>query len=248
MNEPLTQGPYQATTPVAYIAHESEEMVHVRRAELRYWATEALEVVKNPLEGAGAWATTCAGISVAAGLSALGLLATEDKTHKVPSGVYLVMLSVTLAFGVAAAFCWWVDRKQREMRTSRAESLADQIKAADTRSPRDPDAAAHVGLGAWLDARSADIRKLKGQLETQLARPAVEHDSIALTEQMFWDVNREVLLKLHVTAPECVDYYKQNPDWFATSITRIRPEEFADVVRVMDYTLDQIAHIREQVT
>ena len=140
MNEPLTQGPYQATTPVAYIAHESEEMVHVRRAELRYWATEALEVVKNPLEGAGAWATTCAGISVAAGLSALGLLATEDKTHKVPSGVYLVMLSVTLAFGVAAAFCWWVDRKQREMRTSRAESLADQIKAADTRSPRDPDA------------------------------------------------------------------------------------------------------------
>ena len=69
-NTEAQQAPYQTTTPVAYIAHESEEMVHVRRAELRYWAKEALEIVKNPLEGASAWATSCAGIAATAALRA----------------------------------------------------------------------------------------------------------------------------------------------------------------------------------
>ena len=157
------------------------------------------------------------------------------------------MLAVTLGFGGVAAFCWWVNRKQREMRTTRAKSLATQITAADTRSPQDPDAAAHASLYVWLDERSADIKKLKEQLEAQLTRPAFDRDSAALIEQMFWDVNRDVLRKLHVAAPEWVDYYKQNPDWFTMGVMRIQAEQFQEIVRIMDYTLGQIVHVRAQV-
>ena len=95
---------------------------------------------------------------------------------------------------------------------------------------------------------SADIERLKEQLEAQLALPAFDHERVNLIVQMFWHVNEEILLKLHLAAPEWVDYYKQNPDWFAMGIMRIRPEEFGDIVKIVDYTLDQVAHIRGQVT
>jgi hypothetical protein len=248
MSEPdVRQGPYQTTTPVAYIAHESEEMVHVRRAELRYWAKEVVVIAKNPLEHAQVWTSTCLAVAVTAGLATLGVLASESSTNHPPELAYVIMLAVTLASAIAAVFAAWVDRRQKKDHVSRAQTLSGQITAADTRSPRDPDAAAHVGLDAWLDARSADIRKLKSQLEAQLALPAFDHERVDLIQHSFWHINEEVMLKLHVAAPEWVDYYRTNPDWFAMGITRIRPEEFNDVVRVMDYTLDQIKHIRAQV-
>jgi hypothetical protein len=237
--------PYQASTPISYIAHESEEMVHVRRAELRYWAKEVMEVIKNPLEGASAWAATCLGIAVSAALAGIGLLATEDKTHKVVASIYLVVLTVTIGFGGIAAFSWWVDRKQRQMRGGRAGSLAAQITAADTRSPRDPAAAAEANLDVWLEERSSEIVHLKNQLEAQIAA-TFDYEDAALIERMFWRVSEDVMRRLHLAAPEHVTYYKQNPDWWVGAVVRIQPEQFQDVIRMMDYTRDQIAHIRAE--
>jgi hypothetical protein len=249
MSEPeARQGPYQTTTPVAYIAHEAEEMVHVRRAELRQWANEVVVIAKNPLEHAQVWTSTCLAVAVTAGLTALGMAASESSTNHPPELAYVIMLAVTLASFIAAAFAGWVDRQQRKDHTSRAQTLSSQITAADTRSPRDPVVVTNASLSAWLDGHSADIRKLKEQIEAQLKLPTFDHESVKLTEQMFWQVNSEVMLKLHVAAPEWVDYYKQNPDWWVQNVMRTSPEEFGDVVRVIDYTLDQIAHVREQVT
>lgn len=242
------KGPYQTSTPVAYIEHESEEMVHVRRAELRYWASEVTEIAKNPLEHAEVWASSLTAIAVTAGLSALGVYATETETNKPPAIVYIVMLAVAVGCSCAAGFSWWINHQQRKDHVSRATTLSNQITAADTRSPRDPHVAAQVNLGAWLDGNSADIRKLKEQLETQVAAPAFDFEKVELIERAFWHVNEEILMKLQLVAPEWIDYYKQNPDWWNGGLTRIRPEQFADVVRVMDYTLDQIAHVRGKVT
>jgi hypothetical protein len=124
----------QAAARVAPITHESQGMIFVRRAEIRHWAKEVLEVVKNPLEGASAWAATMAGIAWAGLFALIGLLATEDSSHKVKTGFYISLLAVTLAAAGIGAFCWWVDRKQRSMRSGRAQVLSNQIKECEERA------------------------------------------------------------------------------------------------------------------
>jgi hypothetical protein len=127
----------QSAATVAPITHESQGMVYVRRAEIRHWAKEVLEIVKNPLEGASVWAATMLGVAVTAGIATITLLATEDHEHKIAPGVYVGLLGVTLAAAGISTFCWWVDRQQRKHRSGRAQTLSEQIKECETRAPMD---------------------------------------------------------------------------------------------------------------
>lgn len=121
---------------IAVITHESEGMVPVRRAELRHWASEVKVIAANPLEYANAWATTMFGVGVAALLGLLAVIASRTKTSHPPEWIYIVLGAVGSAALGIAAFCRWVDGKQRDAHARRADALCGQIKQAEDRAPQ----------------------------------------------------------------------------------------------------------------
>ena len=98
---------------IAFISETEQEMVPVGRAEIRRFAAEVLTVVKNPVEGASAWAVACGGIAVAAALSLITLYGTKSKTSQPATWVLAAHWVVVLTFSGIGIFSWWVDSKLR---------------------------------------------------------------------------------------------------------------------------------------
>jgi hypothetical protein len=65
-----------------------------------------------------------------------------------------------------------------------------------------------------------------------------------MTLSTFWGVNDDVIRRLHQDAPDALQAYALNPDWYDTTLVRSSREECEEVVRLFDYTIDQLAHIR----
>jgi hypothetical protein len=120
-------------TPHAWVSPEHEETVPVRRTEIKEFADEVLRIARNPLENASAWAAGLLTLSVSAGLS---LAAIATTATNVPTWVYTAHGAVLFGGATAAWFAHWVNRKQRADSESRAELLADRIRACDERAPR----------------------------------------------------------------------------------------------------------------
>jgi hypothetical protein len=100
-------------------------------------------------------------------------------------------------------------------------------------------------LPTWLDLRANEMRELNCRLEEVLAMSPFEPDKARAVEGHFFEINAEVDRKLHISAPEWVDYFNDNPSRFPMTLTFIRPEQFRDhLVAAIDSTIDQIAHIR----
>lgn len=118
----------------------------------------------------------------------------------------------------------------------------------DLRMERDAatKAARGEGITAALDNRTDEIIALKRNLKSEIAaaNPQFNTGKATAILDLFWDSTKDVHRLLHTKAPEWVDYFSENPPWFNLAVTRMRPEEFEEVVRLMDYTIDQIAHIR----
>jgi hypothetical protein len=108
------------------------------------------------------------------------------------------------------------------------------------------EANADDSLGPWLDARSRDMQALAERLREQIASGAVvDVFRCEAIERGFWNTSDEVLARLHIDAPEWADYYMKNPDWYRLDgVTAIRPEEFEERAKLIDYTVNQIAYIR----
>jgi len=101
-------------------------------------------------------------------------------------------------------------------------------------------------LDPWLDERSEDMQALAERLREQAAvGPVVDIPRCEAIQGAFWQLSSDVLARLHIEAPEWAEYYMQNPDWYRLDgVTAMRPEQFEERAKLIDYTVDQIAHIR----
>lgn len=119
-------------------------------------------------------------------------------------------------------------------------------KAVRERDQAQASSSSEQSLSSWLEARSRDMQALARRLRGQIAsRVVVDVFRCEAIEGAFWQLSRDVLARLHIEAPEWADFYMKNPDWYrGNGVTAIRAEEFEERARLIDYTVDQIAHIR----
>jgi hypothetical protein len=106
-------------------------------------------------------------------------------------------------------------------------------------------------LAAWLGQQMEEIRRLQRDLQEEIAPPNLgigRHTQIELIEDAFWEINRQVAMRLQRDARPWVDYFAKNPDWFNSAVTRITADQHQGVVRLMGHTVDQLARIRERVS
>lgn len=110
------------------------------------------------------------------------------------------------------------------------------------------DPVAREDLPDWLSGREAEVRRLQGTLTKQLAEPYFDVRQVERTADTFQRVNNDVAHKLRLEASEeAAAQFEANPDWFDPVPTRLRPQEFQEVARLMGYAADQIARARVQI-
>jgi hypothetical protein len=96
-------------------------------------------------------------------------------------------------------------------------------------------------LDDWLKARSDEMQALGVQLR-QIGDPDDRDDTrFKMVFESWLAANADVIRRLHVAAPEWVDYYSENPDWLGADRLENR---FEALVKVIDYAVEQIATIR----
>lgn len=103
-------------------------------------------------------------------------------------------------------------------------------------------------FGPWLDERSRAIKALRDRLRDQIDGQWFNPRLVDSIVDAFWETSNQVLARLHIDAPDEAEHYIQNPPWFREGLTRMLPEQFEEVVKVMDYTLDQIARIQARLS
>lgn len=129
---------YQVVPP---ITDESEQVVRVRRGELREWAKEVEHVMRSPIEAPSVWKAAGIGVSTSAlfyGLSLIPAYAPKDA----PSPSAWVVLPAAFLFFIGIAlylFTAHVEQEAKRMNIGHAEMLADKIRHADNRTPAEPD-------------------------------------------------------------------------------------------------------------
>ena len=129
--------PPTSSEPVAPIAHEADQQVRVRRGELREWAAEAEEVVRNPIEAPTLWKAVGISLSMSAVFFGLSLIpATAGKGQPNVSS-WEGMATVVLFLGgmLIFAFTAHLERDVKRANMSRAQMLAAKMRYADERTP-----------------------------------------------------------------------------------------------------------------
>jgi hypothetical protein len=119
---------------LAFIEPAKDEMVPVRRCEVRELAAEIEELGTRQVPNANGWALTWFGLGTGATLALVPLVAVEGN-HVTP-GV-LAGLAATAFIGVfLAGYLGWVHRKQSDRAERDAEGLARKLRALEERAPR----------------------------------------------------------------------------------------------------------------
>ena len=123
--------------PVAPITHESDQEVRVRRGELREWAAEAEEVVRNPIEAPTLWKAVGISLSISAVFFGLSLVpATAGKGQPNVSPWEGMATAVLFIAGIVIfAFTAHLERDVKRLNMSRATMLAAKIRHVDERTP-----------------------------------------------------------------------------------------------------------------
>lgn len=137
------QPTYSMTAPTLHvIAPEHEQMVPVRRAELRELA-EQLMNLRNPVQSAAAWAFTWLGIGFGTGV-ALALALQTDGT-KISVGMKATLIALVCLSAFLTLYMFWLDRKLRQSEKSDARRLSQRINEWDRRAtlPRHTEASHH---------------------------------------------------------------------------------------------------------
>ena len=150
------------------------------------------------------------------------------------SPLWLIVGAMTLVFVVllqGAYHAWDVADRAREQ--------AETSLAATTGSK---------ALVAWLREREEELRGLKRDLEAQVAQSIPDWQWAQTIYQLYLEANQDILRRLVNSAPQWADYYRQNPDWIAPGVTPVSSEDWDKIARLVEYTADQVAHIRERLS
>lgn len=100
-------------------------------------------------------------------------------------------------------------------------------------------------LAVWLDNKSNDMLAFKQRLREEIERNSqFRAERAQIIEELFWDANTDVVKRLHIDAPEWLDYYSENPPNFSRYVTRTLPAQFEEVIGAIDYTVSQILRVR----
>lgn len=179
-----TPSNYGRTAQHSWISPEHNETVPVRRVELRQFADDVVRIAKNPLENALAWTIALASLAVGAGLSLIALYgAQQEKGTHTPDWVLVLHWAAVIGFGTSAAFCKWVDGKQREGRDERASILARQIRACDSRAPRTNEKKLDPSSLRYISADKNNIERSYIMSHIQGTGYGSSHDWIGITPQ-----------------------------------------------------------------
>jgi len=130
MPQPPTPSKLTANPPnVALPSAESEEMVTIRRHELKDVRHQVAKM-KNPVESAASWAYTWLGATFT---FATSLIALDQGTTHLDAWVKPAFIAATIASGILTGFCFWFDRKLRSTHRGRADEVVDRLDAIDSR-------------------------------------------------------------------------------------------------------------------
>ena len=103
------------------------------------------------------------------------------------------------------------------------------------------------GLADYLAERIRELRALEKEVEPLTVPSTQTHNRIRAAEDALGDLWRRVTSELRLAAPEWVDYFMQNPDWYEGYIVQIGDGDRQQVVRLIDFTVDQLNRIHEDV-
>jgi hypothetical protein len=120
-------------------------------------------------------------------------------------------------------------------------TVAAQAEAADDLAMWLPD---------WLGHRIEELRSLQADIGQLLVDPAMNNAKLKRCEQVratLGQIDAEVTRRLQRDGREWVDYFNEDPDWYEPHVVRIGQDEPREVMRLLAYKADQLAHIRKQV-
>jgi hypothetical protein len=117
---------------VALPKTESEEMVAIRRVELRRIKDQVTRM-GNPVESAAAWAYTWLGAVIAVVLSLGALYGSMDDKHAVAGWLLLVHWFALVSFGFLAWFSWHFDKQARNKRQTDHDVVVRELTAIEDR-------------------------------------------------------------------------------------------------------------------
>jgi len=135
-------------------------------------------------------------------------------------------------------FCWLLYRHRKGARRS---------DPAPTTAPGNGEPRNRAELRGWLDARINELVAWRAALDEEIAKPVMGINRTQGIQAMFWEgLNRDVSRKLQLLAPEWVDYWDEEPDWFNSILTRITHDQIAEFNRFLGWSAERLRHIQSE--
>jgi hypothetical protein len=136
---------------------------------------------------------------------------------------------------------YWKPHVKRPANLAFIENIAELLdEAAERLRLHNPD------LAAWLGERIIDVRSLAADVREQAERPVPDIQRMSVIDDEYQQLNRDVAQRLRRDAKVWLDYYTRNPDWWSDYV-RITGEQLLEIVRLYEYTADQLAFLKDQV-
>lgn len=152
-----------------------------------------------------------------------------------PSGA--AVLYVLYGVALASALIWVLATTLLHHREK-----IEQVRESDYREPRN-----RRELKTWLDLRIEELVAWRATLDEETAKPVPNINVTESIETMFWGgLNNEVHRKLHLLAPEWIEYWGESPDWFFAPMTRITSEQIAEFSRMLGWSAERLRHIKHE--
>jgi hypothetical protein len=137
-------------------------------------------------------------------------------------------LALVLTAGLVVA--QW--RAWDEMRLKRNQAL-ERLAASAGSSPLVP----------WLRGREEELRQMKVVCDAITEPQGVGYDEMERLHDHFREICEQVLLRLRLRAPQWVDYWNTNPEWYRAWITNIGEKRRQEHSGLYEFSADQLERI-----
>ncbi len=111
------------------VSTASEPAELVSHKELDEWCA-SIERLKDPLVGAGYWASTFFGLAAGAALALVATIASDrQEGTSVPTWLYIAYTAIVVPALLMMAFCMWVNNRMTRHTKGDADHLSGRIRA-----------------------------------------------------------------------------------------------------------------------